>query len=415
MEFLGNDAGGTATAATKREMPQSPNGVPGAKARSTPSRLSQLDFLRTVAIALVLSHHMVYTSVEPGRMKPLYDFVLTFGWTGLDLFFVLSGFLIGGLLFNEIRKTGQLNASRFLIRRGLKIWPLYYGFLILCTVLIASKTGEGLGATVRSLWSCYLNVQNFDFEYLMDLSHRTVFVAHVWTLAVEEHFYLGLPLLLLLLTRNSGGAKDGIKWLPLVCISIMALCLVARLWVFGILKYPHSYSYHTPLRIDGLFSGVMLAYLWYFHHHKLKPFLARPLFLMAGGLLCLAPMTFLDHEKFFTHTLGYTLLYIGYGLILLSLMSSTENDGGIRRFFNTRFARFIAAVGAFSYPIYLFHMLCFAVVDWFFKSHLHSIPDSLRWFLALGACLGLSCGVGIMIGLWIEKPLLAVRNKLFPA
>jgi peptidoglycan/LPS O-acetylase OafA/YrhL len=85
------------------------------------SRLSQLDVLRGVAILLVIGRHPVVEATAAGRIAPLANLWYHFGWTGVDLFFVLSGFLIGGLLFAELRRTGRLNVSRFLIRRAFKI------------------------------------------------------------------------------------------------------------------------------------------------------------------------------------------------------------------------------------------------------------------------------------------------------
>jgi peptidoglycan/LPS O-acetylase OafA/YrhL len=376
------------------------------------SRLPQLDILRLVAIVLVLSHHMTYVALLPGRLAPFADFLVLFGWTGVDLFFVLSGFLIGGLLFNEIRKSGHLNTYRFLLRRALKIWPLYYGFLILCTVLISVRTGAGLLDVIHSLRFCYLNVQNFDFDNLMRISHQSVFIAHVWTLAVEEHFYLGLPLLLLMLLRINASAQTCLKFLPSFCAFMMVACPLARICMRHLSA---NYLYQTPLRVDGLFAGVLLAYIWHYHHQTLLPLLKRPSLLFLGGSFCLLPMTVVDHERLFTHTVGYSLLYTGYGLILLAMMSSTEYDGAMRRLFDTGFARGLAFLGSFSYPIYLVHMLCFNLVDWFLKSHLINVSETLRWLIGWLACLGLSVGTGIAVGLLLEKPILALRNQILPA
>src|SRR5437763_1037392 len=83
-------------------------------------RIQQLDFLRGVAILLVLVYHWVFPPSDAGLLRPIMEGIERFGWSGVDLFFVLSGFLIGGLLFKEIQKTGRLDVKRFLIRRGLK-------------------------------------------------------------------------------------------------------------------------------------------------------------------------------------------------------------------------------------------------------------------------------------------------------
>src|SRR5690242_15756489 len=92
------------------------------------SRSLQLDFLRGIAILLVLFSHAPIGS-RSGIFTHLTGAMVRFGWTGVDLFFVLSGFLVGGLIFAELRKGARFDAKRFLIRRGFKIWPAYAIFI----------------------------------------------------------------------------------------------------------------------------------------------------------------------------------------------------------------------------------------------------------------------------------------------
>src|ERR1700722_19491950 len=89
-------------------------------------RLIQLDVLRGLAILLVLGRHAIVPREDAGRLAPLAKIWWHIGWTGVDLFFVLSGFLVGGLLLGELRSRGTLDIKRFIIRRGFKIWPAYY-------------------------------------------------------------------------------------------------------------------------------------------------------------------------------------------------------------------------------------------------------------------------------------------------
>ena len=94
-----------------------------------PLRMVQLDFLRGIAILLVLGHHSIMNARNAGWLKIPAMVWFRLGWTAVDLFFVLNGFLVGGLFFKEYRKTGRLDIKRFVIRRGFKIWPSYYMFL----------------------------------------------------------------------------------------------------------------------------------------------------------------------------------------------------------------------------------------------------------------------------------------------
>jgi len=206
------------------------------------SRNQSLDVLRGIAILLVLGRHFNYF--------PLWRQA---GWIGVDLFFVLSGFLISGLLFQEYKNTGKLDVRRFILRRGLKIWPSYY-LLILATMLfyvfIARASEHPFPkheVAVSALFiGNYFGADGFNF------------LAHTWSLAVEEHFYLLLPLLLLMLIRLR--ALRLIPWL----FTLLAMgCLALRFWI------PQTpFAWATHLRMDGLFAGVALGYLY----HRRRPF-----------------------------------------------------------------------------------------------------------------------------------------------
>ena len=130
----------------------------------------------------------------------------------MDLFFVLSGFLVGGLLFNELRGRGKLDVPRFLIRRGFKIWPSYYVYLAAVAVLMARRSVPGLAA---SLLPNLLNVQNYFGTPLQ----------HTWSLAVEEHFYLALPLLLLWAPRRRNSTAGMVVSIPAIPVIAIALII----------------------------------------------------------------------------------------------------------------------------------------------------------------------------------------------
>ena len=112
------------------------------------SRLLPLDFLRGVAILLVLMRHSPLASSKVGYIAYPFALIGRMGWTGVDLFFVLSGFLIGGLLFREIATRETLDIKRFIIRRGFKIWPSYYLNILVGTLIVYLNTPEAGGNTV---------------------------------------------------------------------------------------------------------------------------------------------------------------------------------------------------------------------------------------------------------------------------
>ena len=120
-------------------------------------RVFALDVLRGVAILLVLPSHHVPLNGEIGWLNHVNDFFERFGWTGVDLFFVLSGFLIGGLLFREVKQTGRLDARRFLTRRALKLWPAYFALIAWATF----KAIRHHDFRFSDLWPSLLQIQNY--------------------------------------------------------------------------------------------------------------------------------------------------------------------------------------------------------------------------------------------------------------
>ncbi len=234
------------------------------------------------------------------------------GWIGVDLFFVLSGFLVSGLLFREYQRCGTVSVSRFLIRRGLKIYPAFYFFLALTTLRVV--LAHGLAALpVRALISEALFIQNYGPALWW----------HTWSLAVEEHFYLGSALLIHLLTRRARGNEDPYRSMPVIFLAVAAASLAAR-FLCG-LQSPFAYSTHlfpTHLRLDGLMFGVCLSYLYHFRRGILAAVVrGREGWLLGLGAALLAPAFLFPVEStFLMYTLGLTGLYLGSGLVVLVLV-----------------------------------------------------------------------------------------------
>lgn len=331
-------------------------------------------------------------------------------WSGVDLFFVLSGFLVGGLLISELRTRGEIDLKRFWIRRGLKIWPSYYLYLAYLVVLTAfvyvDRTvprGQLTALMVHAKKFVYLqNYASFNKPPALAFGPGT----HTWTLAVEEHFYLLLPLLLVI---------SGKRWrtiLPVVSIALLVVCLAIRLRSF---HQPMNWTWDyqvTHKRIDALFFGVLLVFL-----SQTRPgFLAavgrwRPLVGVAG-LMLIAPMFFIPLDSGFVKTFGYLLLSLGYGCILLTFVSSEPGHGLLGRALATRPARALAWVGFWSYSIYLWHMEIVSLMNsgpverWF-----DGYPSDFRLLVYLTAAIG----VGVLMGRLIEKPALMWRERYFPS
>jgi peptidoglycan/LPS O-acetylase OafA/YrhL len=328
-----------------------------------------------------------------GHLFPIAAACERFGWTGVDLFFVLSGFLIGGLLFLEIQRTGHLEVKRFLIRRGFKIWPPYFFFLALVIAGEAWQRGS-LTAAARPLFPNLLHLQNY-------LGSSEV---HTWSLAVEEHFYVALPVLLLLLSR-----LGRVSWVPTIIGVICVVCLGLRVMNAG---RPYSlYTHYTPthLRADSLFFGVLLAYLFHLRPSVLAFVPRYRGALLAGGVVLLLPMVALPVENPFVFTVGFTMVYLGYGCILIACVDSTT--GLLGRLLAGRPARVLGFIGFSSYSIYLWHLPITNVLR---TIRLGGSHDSVNWIIGMIVYILLSTMVGVVAVKLVEQPALKTRDRWFP-
>jgi peptidoglycan/LPS O-acetylase OafA/YrhL len=213
------------------------------------------------------------------------------GWSGVDLLFVLSGYLISGLLFSEYQHTGRIDVVRFWIRRGFKIYPGFYAlvFAAFGALLLAS----GLH---RFPWRAVLAEVFFVRDYF-----NNEIIEYGWSLGVEEHFYIFLPILLVGLLRLG---KRSWRILPLISIVVAVTCLVWRVRTAGG-DWPQ-----THLRIDGLFCGVALGY---YKHFDPENFPTRSHFgFLLASVPCLLSIWLLPRAL--GHTFGPSdLLYCFFG------------------------------------------------------------------------------------------------------
>jgi peptidoglycan/LPS O-acetylase OafA/YrhL len=200
--------------------------------KTAKDRINQIDILRFLAVILVIIFHAdpIPNYYNP-IIKTIWNFFSTIGWIGVDLFFVLSGFLVSGLIFNEFKKTEKFSIKQFLIRRGLKIYPAFW-VLIFFTVIVKIITEKRF--EIEKFIGEMLFIQNYlrnkDFYYW----------GHTWSLAIEEHFYIGLSLLCFYLIAKT---KKKLDLIPSYFVFIAIFCLALRIFfVFYNLDKPTLYS-----------------------------------------------------------------------------------------------------------------------------------------------------------------------------
>jgi peptidoglycan/LPS O-acetylase OafA/YrhL len=362
-------------------------------------RNKRLDVLRSIAVLLVLFYH-----------SDVNTRLANAGWAGVDLFFVLSGFLISGLLFTEYKKRGSINFKRFFIRRGLKLYPAFY-FCILVAFLYQIVSHQIVG-TVGQYLSEMAYFQNYG----------PFIWRHTWSLAVEEHFYILLPLFLLLLIRYSSNRYDPFRAIPWAFFLVATMCLAFR--IATVLSIPRPLlkdwaSYRaafatTHCRMDSLFFGVLLGYIYHFR----KGFLDRLLgtannrialtFLSAALLSC---CLFFPVNHLFTLTAGFTLLYLGFGAVLtLCLYVELALPSALARPFN-QIGKGFAYVGMYSYSIYLWHL---AVKRLALTYMPRAFDIGVTSPLGCIAYMASSLVIGILMSQLIEYPILRLRDRIFP-
>lgn len=366
-------------------------------------RLRQLDVLRGVAILLVLCRHAIAPWWDAGRLERVVVFMQRLGWSGVDLFFVLSGFLIGGLMFKEIRKTGRLDVRRFFIRRGLKIWPAYFVFL--AAALAMDTHRNGFHRAFRALMPNFIHLQN----YLG--SPRGI----TWSLGVEEHFYLALPLFLLIVLprRRANGSMNAV---PIAACVLIVACTALRFINWN--RKFDMYTQVTPthLRIDGLFFGVLIAYLFHLKPDLLARIARHRLALLAAGLALVLPIGFAElFEHRWVWTIGFTMLYVGYGCILVACLYSPPGDA-FGNLLASRPAALLAWIGVFSYSIYLWQFdLAHDPITWYLLPHLSRTHLTLYFATATLVYMTIAVLAGVLMSRLVEFPVLQLRDRLFPA
>jgi peptidoglycan/LPS O-acetylase OafA/YrhL len=202
-------------------------------------RIPSLDGLRAIAITLVLTSHIASTRNFPVASSSL-GFLTKWGGTGVDLFFVISGFLITLLLIRERSKTGTVSLKGFYVRRALRILPAY-GFFLAGLALLSSlnRVSVDTGDWLRAL------------TYTVNCKRgMNCNVGHLWSLCVEEHFYLTWPFLLLLV----GATRS---WLiALACAFLAPFC---RLVIYVYFRDSLDEDYFTLARMDVIAVGCLLA------------------------------------------------------------------------------------------------------------------------------------------------------------
>ncbi|MBS1955845.1 MAG: acyltransferase [Cyanobacteria bacterium SZAS-4] len=350
-------------------------------------RVQQLDILRGIGVILILGRHL--TGIPP--TAPLYLLAFFFrwkgiGWMGVDLFFVLSGYLVTGLMVKEFSALGKFDAKRFLIRRGFKIYPSYY--VLLCLTWISIVIGNSKQYPPFTALAQAFFIQN----YYPGEDHYPL--GHTWSLAVEEHFYLLVAALFSLLVFK----QVGLKLFAAVCTLFIIVVPILRF--VDLHQDARILNHITHLRLDALFMGSLLACA---HHHygdKFETiFRKNAVILTIASVLLLLPAACYGFATPWTFSLGLTAEQVAFCLIVMLMLVNTKPKG--------RLATALSTIGFYSYSIYVWHgpieKLCYFV----------RVPTNLFILQIAVYCIFSVLG-GIAFAKLIETPFLKLRDKHFP-
>jgi peptidoglycan/LPS O-acetylase OafA/YrhL len=355
------------------------------------ARLFGLDTLRAAAVLVVILYHLTIFGELPIKLLP----VTYFGWMGVDLFFVLSGFLIGQQVLKPYLSGQQPSIVDFYRRRTYRILPSYFVVLALYFLVPAWREAPRL----MPLWKFITFTMNIGFSF-----DRRGF-SHAWSLCVEEYFYLLLPLLVLILMHRPSTRKT-------VAILVFVVLFGIGLRAFLITHYPDEVwtriYYPTYTRLDGLLVGVTLAIVRSFRPQWWRGLMRHGHTLFVCGIGCVGCVVwmFRKHDlgantgsAMWGIILGLPLLSLGLGLITASSVSSN----GLLARVKIPGAKILATL---AFTLYLTHKAVghFLMQDF---PRITSSQSPASWLLYAVACLIAAW----LLHIAVERPFLRLRDR----
>src|SRR5438876_12359479 len=353
-----------------------------------------LDLLRALAIIVVVIYHAALFGFKlPGRVD-------RFGWTGVDLFFVLSGYLIGGQLLAPLARDQRINLGRFFTRRALRIMPAY--FVVLAVYFLLPSWRE-YSEMSQPFWKFLLSVQNIAL-------HGGTAFSHAWSLAVEDQFYLALPFILMFLFRSPRAAIFIPCLIVIGGITLRAFLAAQNPSVDGggvsFRGFQASIDCPTWTRLDPLVFGVVLAAIEKFrptcwkHITNFAPWLGLP----ALGLIAFALyLGETDNLTVAACVWQFPLIAVGMAALLVCAVSPRLPLSRVA----IPGAAFIASI---AYSAYLIQKLVIHEVEQFCSSHYIQLT-SAPWLLGVELCV---YAAATLLFFSVERPFLQLRHRIAP-
>lgn len=358
--------------------------------------LPVLDGIRGIAVLVVMLYHFVMEDMhsQSGALAAVLTGVAAVGRLGVDLFFVLSGFLITGILVDKKSAPGYF--STFYARRVLRIFPLYYLALVLAFFVLPLAHGEPVTPWSQQGWAWFYGT-NIAITFFQT---PFPYIFHFWSLAVEEHFYMFWPLVVWLLPRRH------------VVTSALALSVGAVLTRIWLSSHDQSSYFLTPSRMDALCLGSVLAIAVRSDRAcQVLDVLMRPrwmlLFLLVVSLPYVTAKALGNHIA--TDALRYFVVAVCFTLLLAVAVARPKSS----LLSTTLSSRTLTTLGKYSYGLYVYHgMLADGFDVWFPSALLQRFVHFAALAVLLKVVISIACSMAVALVSWtlFENPLLKLKK-----
>ena len=359
---------------------------------AAPARLVGLDTLRALAIALVLMSH--YGGFVSGAAT--FGIIGEAGWAGVDLFFVLSGYLIGNQLLAPAARGESLSLKAFFARRLLRTLPNYY---VVLAVYLALPHSAISGHSMAPLWRYLTFTQNIGLAYGQTFTHS-------WSLCIEEQFYLVLPLAVLALVGSRPSPR--LLWCALAAAIAAGMSARAIAFMDGDDAFSAAVYYASWCRFDELLPGVAIAMLKNFHPAQFARILRHGNALLVAGVAATVALLYgVMNEApnaFAASTFGFSLVAASFSLLTCAALSPHCLLNRVR-------IPGATSLALWSYAVYLVHKPVFMALR----------PELVRYGIDAGAPATIvAVMAAAILGGWVlyrlvETPFMRLRNKWYPA
>lgn len=362
--------------------------------RPEPVHLPGLALLRAIAVLWIMLYHVTsYGPVLPGLVE--------FGYMGVDLFFVLSGFLIGEQLLRPYAHGARPAWRQFYLRRALRVLPAYLAVVALYfTVPSVRESPE-----IQPLWQFLTFTQNFFADY-----HHARALSHAWSLCIEEHFYLVLPPIVWLLAK-----KPSARWIAVVAAALLIGGMLLRHWLWQhqvapflsvrdgqgnfFERYIEQIYNPSYTRLDGLLAGVMLALVKIFRPAWWSWALNRKPWFLASGAIGIGATMMMPAPAYISAVFGFPLLSASMTAIVISSASPQHWSGRMR-------IPGVAPIAAMAFSLYLTNKSIYHLVSVNFGDALDESN-----LLSLCVYLGAALAAGGVLYITVERPGLRLRER----